>query len=125
MDKFVKIKGRELKLSNLDKVFWPKENFKKGDLIEYYRSISKYILPYLKGRPESLNRHPNGIKGQSFYQKDIDHQGPEWLQTEKIFSESNNKDVRYLVCDDEATLIYMANLGCIEINPWHSRSGSL
>jgi bifunctional non-homologous end joining protein LigD len=125
MNEILKIKGKEIKLSNLDKVFWPKEKFTKGELIEYYRSISKFILPYLKDRPESLNRHPNGIKGESFYQKDVDHQGPEWLRTEKIYSESNDKDIRYLVCDDEATLIYMINLGCIEINPWHSRTNAL
>ncbi|MBX4189870.1 non-homologous end-joining DNA ligase [Candidatus Parcubacteria bacterium] len=125
MDKEIKIKGKIVKLTNLDKVYWPKEGFTKGELIEYYRKVSKFILPYLKDRPESLNRHPHGIDGESFYQKDVDHQGPEWLRTVKIYSESNDKDVNYLVCDDEATLVYMSNLGCVEINPWLSRDGSL
>lgn len=125
MDQEVVINKQTLQLTNLEKVYFPKEKFTKGDVIDYYRSISKFILPYLKDRPESLHRHPNGIKGQSFYQKDVDHQGPDWVRTEKIFSESNQKHIRYLVCDDEATLAYMANLGCIELNPWHSRAGSL
>ena len=118
-------KETNLKLTNLDKVFWPKEGYTKGDVIEYYRTISKYILPYLKDRPESLNRHPNGIEGESFYQKDVDHMPPDWVRTERIYSESGDKDINYLICDDQDTLLYMANLGCIEINPWNSRVGSL
>lgn len=125
MDEEVKIGKEEVELSNLDKVYFPKEKFTKGDVIDYYRSIAKVILPYLKDRPENLNRHPNGIHGESFYQKDVDHQGPDWVRTIGIHSESNNKTVRYLICDDEATLTYMANLGCIEINPWHSRSEAI
>lgn len=125
MDKIVRIAKRELEFTNLEKVYFPKEKFTKGDLIEYYRSIAKVMVPYLKDRPESLNRFPSGIKGESFYQKDVDHQGPDWIRTEKIYSESNKKYINYLVCDDEATLVYMANLGCIEINPWHSRTGGL
>ncbi len=116
----VKVDGHQLELSHLDKVFWPKEGYTKGDVIEYYNRIAPYILPYLKDRPESMNRHPNGIKGQAFFQKDTDHQGPEWLTKAEIYSESNNKNIRYLVCNDKATLLYMANLGCIEINPWNS-----
>lgn len=112
-------------ITNSDKVFWPEEKFTKGDLWEYYRSVAKVILPYLKERPENLNRHPDGIKGENFYQKDIDHQGPDWLTTAGIHAESTGKTVRYLICDDEATLGYMINLGCIELNPWHSRVGSL
>jgi bifunctional non-homologous end joining protein LigD len=78
-------------------------------------------LPYLKDRPESLNRFPNGIRGESFYQKDVKDMPPEWVKKERIFSESNDDYINYLVCQDEATLIYLANLGCIEINPWFSR----
>jgi bifunctional non-homologous end joining protein LigD len=123
-DIITKINGHELKLTNLDKVYWPKEKFTKGDLISYYRKIAPYILPYLKDRPESLNRHPNGITGKNFFQKDVQHMPPAWVKTKKIFSESNNANINYLVCQDEATLAYMANLGCIEINPWNSRIGS-
>ncbi len=117
----LKIGKHQVEVSNPDKIFWPEEKFTKGDVIGYYRKMAKVILPYLKDRPESLNRHPDGINGENFYQKDVDHQGPDWLKTIGIHSESAGKTVRYLVCDDEATLVYMANLGCIEINPWHSR----
>ena len=125
MDKEIKIGGKKLKLTNLNKMYFPSEGYTKGDLIEYYRSVAKYMLPYLKGRPESLNRHPNGIDGESFYQKDIRDLPPDWVKTEMIYSEYNEKEINYLVCKDEATLIYLANLGCIEINPWFSRVDNL
>lgn len=111
--------------TNLDKIFWPKEKFTKGDVIDYYKNISPYILPYLKDRPESLYRQPDGIEGEGFYHKDIDQQAPEWAFTKTIYSKSNNKNVRYLLCQDKKTLLYMANLGCIEINPWLSRVSDL
>lgn len=120
-DKTVKLGGKEVSLTNLDKVYWPAEKITKGELIEYYKKIGKYMLPYLKDRPQSLNRHPNGIKGSSFYQKDMKvEQLPQWAHTEKQYSKSNDEYLDYLICNDVATLIYMANLGCIEINPWHS-----
>jgi bifunctional non-homologous end joining protein LigD len=121
VNKEIKINGNKLKLTNLDKIYFPAEEYTKGDIIEYYRKISEYILPYLKGRPESLNRHPNGIEGESFYQKDMASLPPDWVKTAKIYSEHNEKEITYLVCNDEASLVYMANLGCIEINPWFSR----
>lgn len=113
------------KISNPDKVYWPKDGYKKEDLIDYYRDISKYILPYLKDRPESLLRHPDGINGESFFQKDITQLNADWLNTKNIFSGSQDKRIKYLICNDEKTLIYMANLGCIEINPWFSRIENL
>lgn len=121
----VTINGHELKLTNLDKIYWPEEKYTKGDLISYYRTIASYILPYLADRPESLHRHPNGIGKQSFFQKDMKDMPPDWIQTIEIHSESNDKDINYLVCQDEATLVYMNNLGCIEINPWNSRIQNL
>jgi bifunctional non-homologous end joining protein LigD len=120
-----KINGKTLKLTHLNKVFWPKEKITKGGVIEYYQKISSFILPYLKDRPESLNRHPNGIAGKNFFQKDVDHMPPPWVKTKKIFSESNNADINYLICNDQATLLYLANLGCIEINPWFSTTRHL
>lgn len=109
-------------LTNLDKVYFPKENITKGDVIDYYKRMAKYILPYLKNRPQSLNRHPNGITGKSFYQKDMDvYKIPEWVKTIQIYSKSKEENIDYLICNDTRTLLYMANLGCIEINPWHSR----
>lgn len=120
-----KISGQEVKLTHLDKIFWPKEKITKGDLVAYYRKIAPYLLPYLKDRPESLNRHPNGINGPSFFQKNFEYQPPKFAKTKKIYSESNKGNINFLVCENEATLVYMANLGCIEINPWSSRLGSL
>ena len=123
-EEHVSIDGHVLKLTNLNKVYWPRENYKKSDLISFYGDIASFILPYLKDRPESLHRHPNGIEGESFYQKDIEYH-PAWVKTVKIESDSQGKQIRFLVCQDEATLVYMANLGCIEINPWSSRLGVL
>ncbi len=121
----LKIGKRDVNVTHLSKVFWPKEKYTKGDVIEYYRKVSRFMLPYLKDRPESLNRHPNGAEGKSFFQKDVGNMPPKWVKTHKVFSESNDEYLNYLVCQDEPTLIYMANLGCIEINPWNSRIGSL
>jgi len=123
-DQEVRLNGHTLQLTNLDKLYWKKEGFSKGDMINYYMKIAPYILPYMKDRPQSLNRHPNGITGPNFYQKDQKGKLPSWMQTHEDFSESTNKTIEYLVCKDEATLIYMANLGCIEMHPWHSRTRS-
>jgi len=117
----VKINKQVLKITNRAKVYWPEDGYTKGDLIDYYMQISEYILPYLKDRPESLNRHPNGINGSSFYQKDMADSFPDWIEYKEIYSESNDKDIRYMLCQNKETLVYMANLGCIEINPWNSR----
>jgi bifunctional non-homologous end joining protein LigD len=116
--------GHELKLTNLNKLYWKKEKFSKGDMINYYLRVAPYMLPYMMDRPQSLNRHPNGIDGPNFFQKDQRGKLPGWMQAHEDFSESTNKTIEYLVCSNEATLIYMANLGCIEMHPWHSRSQS-
>jgi bifunctional non-homologous end joining protein LigD len=111
-----------LKLTNQDKIYFPNEKIRKGEIVNYYKEISPFILPYLIDRPQSMNRFPNGITEESFYQKDVDRSKiPEWIKTEKIYSESNKKYINYIVCNDAATLIYLANLGCIEINPWNSK----
>ncbi|WP_010231388.1 DNA ligase D [Gillisia marina] len=111
-------------ITNLGKVLWPNDGYRKYDLIDYYINIAEYILPYLKDRPQNLHRHPNGIKSVGFYQKDNENL-PSWVMSERIFSKSSNKDINYLLCQNEASLIYMANLGCIEINPWHSKINDL
>jgi len=116
-----KIKGKELKFTNLSKVFWPGEGITKRDLFNYYYRMAEYILPYLKDRPLSLNRFPNGIKGPSFYQKDIKGKAPEWVTKTYPYVTSEGEHKEYLVGDDEATLLWMASLGCIEMNPWFSR----
>lgn len=117
----VKTVGRhELKFTNLDKVFWPKEKITKRDLINYYYQVAPFILPYLKDRPQSMNRFPNGIEGKSFYFKNVTDTAPDWAETYLYKSDSDDEDKHYLVGKDEATLLYMANLGCIEMNPWNS-----
>jgi bifunctional non-homologous end joining protein LigD len=119
--KTITYSGKKVKCTNLTKVYWPDDGYTKGDLIAYYQSVRKYILPHLKDRAESLNRYPNGIKAQSFYHKNMDLKNlPDWVKTQKVYSKSNESHIDYLVCNDAATLIYMANLGCIEIHPWHS-----
>jgi bifunctional non-homologous end joining protein LigD len=125
MEDYVKAGKHKVPVTNRDKIFWPEEGYTKGDVIAYYNAISKYILPYLKGRPLSLLRNPNGIKDRGFFHKDAGNDAPDWVRTEKIWSESSNKDVNYIIAEDKATLIYLANLGCIEFNPWHSRVGQL
>ncbi|MDR0261866.1 MAG: DNA ligase D [Sphingobacterium sp.] len=115
-----KVNGHELKFTNLDKIFWPEEKITKRDLINYYDQAAPFILPYLKGRSQSMNRYPNGIIGEGFYFKDVTDTAPEWAETYLYQSEADDRDRHYLVGKDEATLLYMANLGCIEMNPWSS-----
>ncbi|MDO5524046.1 MAG: DNA ligase D, partial [Bacteroidia bacterium] len=111
----------EVKYTNLDKLYWKKEKITKGDLIDYYLSVSDYLLPHLKGRPQSLHRFPEGIDGLSFYHKDAGKDAPSWVETVRVFSESNNKEIEYIVCNNRDTLGYLINLGCIELNPWNNR----
>lgn len=123
--KIIRLNGNELKLTNQNKIYWPEEGYTKGDMINYYNTMYKYILPYLKDRPESLNRTPNGITNKGFYQKDAGGQAPDWVKSVKLYSESADKNIDYIICNDKATLLYLNNLGCIELNPWNSRLGSL
>lgn len=111
-------------VTNPDKIYWPESHITKKDLVDYYERIAPVILPYLKDRPESLHRFPDGITGESFYQKNM-VDAPKWVRVEKIFSESEFRFISYLLCQDRETLRYMANLGCIGLNPWSSRIGSL
>jgi bifunctional non-homologous end joining protein LigD len=108
-------------LTHLNKLYWPKEKISKGDMINYYHRAAEYILPFLKDRPQSLNRYPNGINGEAFFQKNVGDQHPDWITTYRYLSESDQGYKYFLVARDEASLIYMANLGCIEMNPWNSR----
>jgi bifunctional non-homologous end joining protein LigD len=121
-----RIDGKLLTFTNLDKVYWPEDGYMKRDLVEYYLQISDFIVPYLKDRPLSLLRHPNGITGASFFQKDVSPQPPpQWVQTIMLRSDERDKEKKWIVCNDQATLAYLANLGCIEMNPWNSRIQSL
>lgn len=112
--------GHELKFTNLSKVYWPEDGITKRDMFNYYYQVAEYILPYLKDRPQSLNRFPNGINGASFYQKDVKGKAPGWMKTFP-YTTSEGEEKEYLVGENEATLLWMASLGCIEMNPWFSR----
>lgn len=124
-DKTITVQKHKLQLTNLDKVYWPDDGYTKQDLIDYYDAVADYILPYLKNRPMSLKRNPNGITDEGFYQKDAAEAAPDWVNSADVFSESNNKIIHYIVCDNKATLLYLANLGCIEMNPWNSTTKKL
>ena len=111
--------------SNLKKIYWPADGYTKGDLVEYYRAVSPWFLPYLRNRPVVLTRFPDGIDGKSFYQKDAPEFAPEWMRTIPIWSEETQREIRYFVCDDEESLLYIANMGSIPLHLWASRVGSL
>ncbi|MDB4922339.1 DNA ligase D [Mucilaginibacter sp.] len=115
-----KICGHELKFTNLSKIYWPEDKVTKRDMFNYYYQVAEYMLPYLKDRPMSLNRFPGGIHGPSFYQKDVKDKAPDWAKTFP-YTTSEGEHKEYLVGTDEASLLWMASLGCIEINPWFSR----
>ncbi len=118
-------KADTAEITNPDKVFWPDEGYTKGDVIAYYDALAPLLLPHLEGRPQNLHRHPNGIRGKSFYQKRMPEGAPPFVGRADIWSESNGETIPYLVCDNAETLRYLANLGCIELNPWASRIDSL
>jgi bifunctional non-homologous end joining protein LigD len=111
--------------SNLKKVYWPAEKYTKGDLIDYYRAIAPWILPYLRNRPVVMTRFPDGIDGKSFYQKDAPEFAPDWIRTIPIWSEDTQRDIKYFVSDDVESLLYIANLGSIPLHIWNSRVDSL
>lgn len=115
----LKVDGITLHITHPEKSYWPESGYTKYDLLDYYIQMSDIILPYLVDRPESLHRHPNGIHGESFYQKDHEHL-PDWTDTHTIYSTSSDKDINYVLCQNKATLLYLNNLGCIELHPWHS-----
>ena len=117
------VMGRiSVKTTNRNKIFFPDDGITKGDIIDYYEKMADYILPYLKDRPESLFRTPNGINEPGFFHKNAGEEAPTWVKSIEIksVSGSGSKQINYLLCNNKATLLYMANLGCIEINPWHS-----
>jgi bifunctional non-homologous end joining protein LigD len=116
---------RELRLSNLHKVFWKTEGITKGELIEYYRAIAPYILPYLADRPTVLTRYPDGIEGEMFYQKDMPDWVPPWLRTTTLWSEHSQREIHYVLIDDADGLAFVANLGSIPIHAWASRIANL
>jgi len=118
------INSHELKFTNLSKVYWPKEKVTKRDMLNYYYQVAPYMLPYFKDRPQTLNRFPHGIDGESFYQKDVKGKVPDWMTTFPYHSEADGRDKEFLVVSNDASILYIASLGCIEMNPWSSRTQS-
>jgi len=121
----VKVGSQTAGLTHVDRVYWPDEGYTKADLLRYYWKVAATILPHLKDRPLILTRNPNGIAAPSFFQHDVDvSELPSFVQT--VTSEAENgRMIDYVVCNNAATLLYLANMGTIAQNPWHSRTGSL
>ena len=122
----VKKGTRELKLSNLDKVFFPVEGIRKGDLLEYYRAVAPVLVPHLQDRPFTMVRWPDGIEAGRFFQKDAPSHMPEWIPTFRTLvstreSPRKKKSVNFPVVNDELALLWMVNMGCIDMNAWYSR----
>ena len=124
MDKEKHFGNKSFEVSNLDKVFFPEEGYTKGDLIEYYEKISDTIIPYMKDRPVTMIRFPNGIEDKRFYQKDAPDYFPEWIETKAIKKQEGGK-TNYVICNDKATLVYLANQACITPHIWLSRKDKI
>ena len=121
---FAEIDGRQLRFTNLNKIYFPEPRYRKRDLLAYYLWAAPMILPFLKDRPLVLRRYPNGIGGTPFFQKEAGKDAPEWVKTAAIASDSGRRkggEVNYIIANDRATLLYLTNLGCIDHNPWSSR----
>jgi bifunctional non-homologous end joining protein LigD len=116
---------RVLKLSNLDKLFWPEEGITKGDLVAYYREVAPALVPHLKDRPFTMKRYPDGWQGGHFFQKDAPKHMPDWIPTREYRSTSREtrqkRTIRYPLVNDELALLWMVNMGCIDMNTWYSR----
>ncbi len=117
----VRIGPRTLKLSNLDKIYWPEAGFTKGQMIDYYTRIAPALLPHLKDRPLTLKRYPDGIDGMMFYEKNCPKHRPPWIKTAKVWSEGNGRDMFYCLAQDLPTLVWISQLGSIELHTSLSR----
>ena len=118
----IDIEGRQVRVSNLEKVLWPEVGFTKGQMIDYYARIAPVLLPHLEDRPLTLKRYPNGVNGMHFYEKNCPEHRPEWVQTAPIWSPGNNKWMKYCLAQDLPTLVWAANLADIELHTSLSRS---
>jgi bifunctional non-homologous end joining protein LigD len=124
-DTQVEIEGKRLKLSNLDKVFYPKTGFTKGQVIDYYTRVSKALLPHLKKRPLTLKRYPNGVDEKFFYEKRCPTHRPKWVATAPVESTRHSGPIDYCLCSDLATLVWVANMASIELHPSLSRAPNI
>jgi bifunctional non-homologous end joining protein LigD len=116
--------GQRLHFSNLNKIYFPEVGGKKRELLAYYYRMARYILPFLQDRPMVLRRYPDGVDGKAFFQKEAPSYLPEWIATATVDSEERGGEMQYILCNSRATLLYLTNLGCIDHNPWSSRSQS-
>ena len=122
----LEVDGRVLTLTNRHKVLWPADGITKGDLVAYYRRVAPYVLHHVARRPLTVERYPNGIDGPSFFEKNVSKGAPPWVETVPVPSDSGKRDVvRFMLCNDEATLLYVANLAAIVLHVWTSQAGSL
>jgi bifunctional non-homologous end joining protein LigD len=121
----IELGGKRFRLSNLNKLYFPDTGTSKRHLLAYYYRMADWILPFLRNRPLVLRRYPDGITGKSFFQKDAGESVPEWMETVGVYSEEQREEIHYFVANDRAALLYLTNLGCIDHNPWASRSDSL
>ncbi|HZZ83069.1 MAG TPA: non-homologous end-joining DNA ligase [Anaeromyxobacteraceae bacterium] len=112
----IEVEGRRLRLSNLDKVFYPATGFTKGQVIDYYTRVAPVLLPHLRGRPLTLKRYPEGVNGPFFYEKRCPPHRPRWVHTEPVWSEGNQEDIHFCVADEVATLIWAANIADLELH---------
>ncbi len=118
----VEVDGRRLELSNLQKPMWRREGITKADLIQYYVTVAPRMVPFIKDRPLMLNRFPHGVEDKSFVQKDWPHH-PDWVKTVDVRShEKPGKIVKHVICNDSATLVWLADMACVEINQFLSKS---
>jgi len=116
---------KPITFSNVDKVFFPEAGYTKGDIIQYYASVAPLLLPHLEGRPLSMSRYPDGITGQSFYEKRAPGHQPDWMRTAPVDSDSQGGVIDFLLADSEEALMWFANMGCIEFHPFHSTTADL
>ena len=121
-----RVGARTLSLSNLEKVLWPSDGYTKGDLIEFYKNVAPFALPHLKDRPLTLQRYPNGIGGETFFEKQMPRGTPDWIDRVTVPTPGGSRShVTFVVCDDAPTLVYLANLATIVLHIWTSRVGAL
>lgn len=120
----VKVQGQEVSISNLEKVFW-EEGYTKGHLINYYVQVFPFLQPHLAERPLVVTRYPSGANGKWFYQKNAPEGTPDWVHTYPWYSSHSDRYLNFVICDNLATMVWLANQACIELHPWMSRIGSL
>jgi bifunctional non-homologous end joining protein LigD len=117
----IELDGKRLRLSNLNKIYFPESGYTKRNLLAYYYRIADFILPFLRDRALVLRRYPDGIRGQAFFQKDVREGLPEWFKTMPLDSETRGEEIHYSTANDRASLLFLTGLGCIDQNPWSSR----